>query len=82
MFEECPQRVESEVLLDLHSIQNANTKKTEILNSHLDSRLYVLAIEDTRPKLMGLNDLSSYFNVMKHLESAPSSISSKVLLDK
>ncbi|PHU27052.1 hypothetical protein BC332_05384 [Capsicum chinense] len=80
-FDECPQWVESEVLVKLHSIQNENTTKIEILNPHLDSRLYVLAIEDTIPKLTGLNDLSGYYNVMKHLESAPSSALVKVLLD-
>lgn len=80
-FDECPQWVESEVLVKLHSIQNENTTKIEILNPHLDSQLYVLAIEDTIPELTGLNDLSGYYNVMKHLESAPSSVLVEVLLD-
>ncbi|PHU07084.1 hypothetical protein BC332_23573 [Capsicum chinense] len=77
-LDKCPQWVESEVLVELHSIQNENTTKTEILNPHLDSRLYVLAIKDTIPKLMGLNDLFGYYNVMKHLESIPSSVLIKV----
>ncbi|PHU27026.1 hypothetical protein BC332_05358 [Capsicum chinense] len=81
-FDECPQWVEFEVLVELHSIQNKNTIKTEILNPHLDSRLHVLAIEDTIPKLMDLNDLSGYYNVMKHLDSVPSSVLIKVHLDK
>ncbi|KAM3304621.1 putative protein isoform X2 [Capsicum chacoense] len=79
VFDECPQRVESEVLLELHSIQNSNTTEIDIVNSYLDSQLYVLAIEDTIPKLLGLNDLFGAYNFTIHLACAPWSISTEVL---
>ncbi|KAM3252384.1 hypothetical protein P3L10_006454 [Capsicum annuum] len=75
-------KIENSILVELHFIQNKNTTKIEILNPHLDSRFHVLAIEDTIPKLMDLNDLSGYYNVIKHLDSAPSLVSIKVHLDK
>ncbi|KAK4356269.1 hypothetical protein RND71_025240 [Anisodus tanguticus] len=52
-----------------------NEDQVEIVDSHLDSRLYVVAVEDTIPKWMGLNDLSSGYNVMTQLKSALLSIS-------
>ncbi|KAF3647948.1 hypothetical protein FXO37_19690 [Capsicum annuum] len=71
MFDECPQWFKSEVLDELHSIPNTTTTETVIVNSHLNSRLHVLVVEDTIPKLMGCNDLSSASSVPTHLVSAP-----------
>lgn len=82
VFDEYPQRVKYEVLVEPHSIQNTNTMEIEIVNLHLNSRLYIPSVEDTIPKLMGLNNLSSAYNVTTHLESAPSSKSIEVLLFK
>ncbi|KAF3658620.1 putative prolyl 4-hydroxylase 9 [Capsicum annuum] len=69
------EEIQAKVVSDDYAI--AELLKIENSNS----RLYVLAIEDTIPKLMGLNNLSGYNNVMKHLEPAPLSVSIKVLLD-
>ncbi|PHU17570.1 hypothetical protein BC332_13265 [Capsicum chinense] len=82
MFDECPQWFKSEVLDELHSIPNTTTTKTVIVNSHLNSRLHVLVVKDTIPKLMGCNDLSSASSVPTHLVSAPWLISIEVLIFK
>lgn len=45
----------------------------------MGSQPYVLAVEDTIPKLMGPNDLFGAYNFMTHLECTPWSISIEVL---
>ncbi|KAF3648364.1 hypothetical protein FXO37_19499 [Capsicum annuum] len=55
--DECPQWVEYEILVELQSIHNTDATKIEIVDLRLYSRLTVLDVEDTIPKLMGLDDL-------------------------
>ncbi|KAF3679834.1 hypothetical protein FXO37_03635 [Capsicum annuum] len=75
MFDECLQWVEYEFLVELHSTRITSTTETKILNPHMDSRLYTLVVDNTIPKMMGLNDLSSAYNITTHLGYASLSIS-------